>query len=111
MKYSISEILAVKRKELGWNRNRMADECGLDRATYWRIENGKVTNPDPEKLRQIEKVAGLPIGTLTGDVFRVAFPRNILTAAVALLACRFRQDSYEFTTYADGRGETHGAAV
>lgn len=58
----------------GGGQRRLAEQTGLSQATISRILAGSALNPDPESLRRISEVLGLPFpevliraGVLTAD--------------------------------------------
>lgn len=70
----VGRILARKREELGWDQARMAEEVGVNRSSWSRIENGDVDF----KLELLSKIAGA-MGRAGAD--DLDSPVKILSAA------------------------------
>ena len=51
----LGATLAHKRKSRKWDQRKIADETGIDRSSWSRIENGEVA-PDAVQLQKIAKV-------------------------------------------------------
>ena len=67
----LGRFLRARRNELGLSARAIGAKCGTDMANIIRLEQGKVLEPRPEKLKALAEALGLQVG----EVFaRAGYP-------------------------------------
>lgn len=62
--------LAVLRLERGLTQAQMAASTGISAKSYWRLENGQMTNPPVRYLSNCALVLGVPLDDVIEDEWR-----------------------------------------
>lgn len=56
----LGELILQERKIRDWSQRKLARKSGVSRQTVSNYESGRITNPEPEKLRAIANAFNRP---------------------------------------------------
>lgn len=70
----LGALVLVRRRELGWSQERLAEEAGVSDATVRKIETGDAAHVQGAKLVAVREALGLPP---VGGPQRTAFPADV----------------------------------
>ncbi|MBK6870809.1 MAG: helix-turn-helix domain-containing protein [Kineosporiaceae bacterium] len=64
----LGQMIAARRRALGWTLETLAEAAGLNRSSVMRLEQGRFASPSPEALSGLAGALGLA----AADLFAVA---------------------------------------
>jgi transcriptional regulator with XRE-family HTH domain len=106
----LGQFISTRRQQLGLSMRQLAREIDANIATISFLEAGTHLSPQPDTLRAIARVLGVPIG----DLFVTAdwLPANELPTLKPYLRAKYQdldeQAIADIEAYANQRAQRHG---